>query len=252
MHKGVLLSALLATLLAAPAAMADRTDTDQRASSRSKQIKEQVLDKQREGFGKGTASSGSTSRVAKDLTNKHDRMRPRGEIYGDQATRGGSAARGGSRANASSTGAVNTPSEIRAMKRMIHPMYGAYRTVQTSEGTDSFGGGSMVPNGKSAGQKNMSASGSVNTPKEIAGMLSMVGGIRGSVGAGGSTDSYGGKSMRHAFDPAHRPRTGVHFQNERGEVTKSTAGFSNMAQKSKTRERVNAAVRAKIENAKQK
>jgi hypothetical protein len=251
MHKGLLVSALLATFLAAPVAMADRTESDHNSSSRSKAIKEQVLDKQRE----GTKASRSTTsaRGGNDFINKQDRMRPRGEMYDGQATRG-STSRGASTVarNNSSTGAVNTPAEIRAMKRMIHPMYGAYRTSQASEGTDSYGGESMVPNGKAAGSKNMSATGSVNTPREIKGLLAMVAGNHGAAAAGGGTDSYGGKSERHAFDKSHRPKTGVHFQNERGEVTKSLAGFSKTAQKSKSRERANAIVKAKLDAAKSK
>ncbi|NUO54005.1 MAG: hypothetical protein HOV80_34605 [Polyangiaceae bacterium] len=251
MHKGLLVSALLATFLAAPVAMADRTESDQHSSSRSKAIKEQVLDKQREGL-KGSRAA-TTTRGGSDFSKAQDRMRPRGEMYGDQATRG-SSSRGAATVarNNSATGAVNSPSEIRAMKRLINPMYGAYRTSQASEGTDSYGGESMVPSGKGAGQKNMSATGSVTTPKEIQGMLGMFHANRGAAAAGGGTDSYGGKSMRHAFDPSHRPKTGVHFQNERGEVTKSLAGFSNTAQKSKARERANAIVKAKLDAAKSK
>jgi hypothetical protein len=241
---------LLATFLAAPVAMADRTESDQHSSRRSKAIKEQVLDKQREGT---KASRATTARGGNDFNKLQDRVRPRGEMYGDQATRG-SSSRGAATVarNNSGTAAVNTPAEVRAMKRMINPMYGAYRTSQASEGTDSYGGESMVPNGKAAGSKNMSASGSVNTPREIKGMLAMVAGNHGAAAAGGGTDSYGGKSMRHAFDKSHRPKTGVHFQNERGEVTKSLAGFSNTAQKSKARERANAVVNAKLDKAQEK
>ena len=94
MHKGLLVSALLATFLAAPVAMADRTDSDQRSSNRSKAIKEQVLDKQREGFAKSSQTAGTSARGGNDFVNKQDRMRPRGEVYGDQATRGNSS-RGG-------------------------------------------------------------------------------------------------------------------------------------------------------------
>jgi hypothetical protein len=91
---------------------------------------------------------------------------------------------------------VNTPSEIRAMKRVIHPMYGAYRTVQALEGTDSYGGESLVPNGKGQAQgtqRNLSASGAVNTPREIKAMRAMInpmspGGVR---MAAQGTDSYG-------------------------------------------------------------
>ncbi len=251
MHKGMIVSTLLAALFVAPAALADRTEVDQK-SSKGMQIKERVLEKQREGF--RASKETTSSRAVRDPLSRADLMKPRGEVYGDQATRS-SVSSPGSRATRgmSASNAVNTPSEIKKMKAMINPMAGAYRTCQAAEGTDSYGGGSMVPNGKGASRKNMSASGAVNTPKEIKAMLALLGPSAASEGGSpGSTDSYGGKSHRHAFDKAHRSKTGVHFQNERGDVTKSAAGFSDLTAKtSKARERTNAVVKSKLEKAKQ-
>jgi hypothetical protein len=193
MRKAVFVPAMLASLLISTAAL---------AQSRGEMIREQVLAKQSEGFGR--PSRGDFERAPREAIQRIDRMSPRGEIYG--ADRGGmkttTTGAGSSQRNLSATGGVNTPSEIRAMKRVINPMYGAYRTSQAQDGTDSYGGESLVPNGKGQGQgttaRNLSATGGVNTPSEIRAMKRVINPMHGAYRtsqAPDGTDSYGGESL---------------------------------------------------------
>ena len=91
----------------------EKLRTSPASIARAEAIKEQVLDKQREGV--RASRSTTTSRGGSDFNKLQDRVRPRGEMYGDQATRG-STSRGAATVarNNSSTGATNNPSEIRA------------------------------------------------------------------------------------------------------------------------------------------
>lgn len=240
MRKGLFFAALLATSTIGATALADRTESDNQGS-RGQQIKEQVLQKQREGFGKSRAESKATNHGATPA--RPEQIRPRGEVYGDQATRSGkgvssriSQAAG---KNMSASGAVNTPSEIRAMRKMINPMYGAYRQA-AGDGTDSYGGESMVPNGKGTqGSKNMSATGAVNTPSEIRGMLKMINPMYGAyrVAAGDGTDSYGGRSLTpagyHTGKNTSATTSHPHFKNDKGEVQNSTRGNTATAMRNR-------------------
>jgi hypothetical protein len=204
MRKGLFLSAMLASLFVTGAAMADRNgdnETNSSKFSRGQQIKEQVLDKQREVKTRAVREATNNLRNNKALDQKMARMRPHGDVYGDQASRSttkSAASTGGK--NLSATNSVNTPREIKQMIQRIAPMHGAYRVSQASEGTDSYGGRTFYGNSSRGANgavktKNMSATGSVNTPKEIQGMLGMFGGSKGSSAAGGGTDSYGGGSQ---------------------------------------------------------
>ena len=202
MRKGLFLSAMLASLFVTGAAMADRNGDNETNSkfSRGQQIKEQVLDKQREVKTRAVREATTRARGNKALDQRMARMRPHGDVYGDQASRSttkSAAATGGK--NLSATNSVNTPREIKQMLQRIHPMHGAYRVSQASEGTDSYGGRSFYGNSSRGANgamrsKNMSATGTVNTPKEIQAMLGMFGPGAASQAGGspGSTDSYGG------------------------------------------------------------
>jgi hypothetical protein len=237
MRNGIFLSALLATVMFGGTALAENygDNTDKR-STRGHSIKEQVLEKMKEGFGKQNHSSAASRRDLKQdsVTN---RSRPRGEVYGDQATRSTKARSttfGGR--NSSASGRVNTPSEVRAMLKMINPLAGAYRTSQAAEGTDSYGGNLMsrIPNGKNGG-KNMSASGRVNTPSEIKAMLQVINPMRGAYRtsqAAEGADSYGGESKVKAPN-ADRTKNNVHFKNDRGEVINTTQGNTATAMKNR-------------------
>lgn len=208
MRKGLFLSALLASIFVTGAALADRTDDNdgKRDYSRGRNIKEQVLERQREArSARVTREKVAETRGSKALDRRLAGSRPHGDVYGDQATRSTtkSTVTTASGRNLSASNAVNTPREIKQMLRVINPMHGAYRTSQAAEGTDSYGGESMVPNGRGEGARarNLSATGAVNTPAEIKQMLRMInpmfGAYRTSAAAEG-TDSYGGDPVASA------------------------------------------------------
>ena len=252
MRNGIFLSALLATVMFGGTALAENygDNTDKR-STRGHSIKEQVLDKMKEGFGKQSHSSAATRRELKQ-DSVTSRSRPRGEVYGDQATRSGKTrASSAAGRNMSATGSVNTPSEVRAMLKMIMPMHGAYRTSQASEGADSYGGGgalSRIPNGKNS-SKNWSASGAVNTPSEIKAMLTRINPMRGAYRtsqAAEGADSYGGESKVKAPN-SDRAKNSVHFKNERGEVINTTEGNTATAMKNRAmRDQMIGMIKAKM------
>jgi len=191
MRKGLFVSAFVGSLLFGATAFAE---------GRGEMIREQVLARQSEGFGK--QAHGDLERAPREVIQKIDRVSPRGDIVG--AERGGfstvRAGRGEAARNTSASGAVNTPSEIRQMRQVINPMYGAYRISQAQDGTDSYGGDSRVKGAATQGgtAKNHSASGAVNTPAEIRAMRRainpMYGAYRTSAAPDG-TDSYGGDSL---------------------------------------------------------
>lgn len=198
MRNGLFLSALLASIFVTGAAMADRADENNSSKySRGRQIKEQVLEKQREGHAKLVREAANTNvRNNRALDQRVARSRPHGDVYGDQAARSTTKSQVSSAGKSlSATSSVNTPREIKSMLSRINPMYGAYRTSQASEGTDSYGGRTFYGKDNRTGRvKNMSMSGTVNTPKEIQAMLGMFGPGAASQAGGspGSTDSYGG------------------------------------------------------------
>lgn len=235
MRNGLFLSAVLASIFVTGVAMADRADeNDSKRYSRGQSIKEQVLEKQREARSSRAVESKNVTRTNKAQDQRIGRSRPHGDVYGDQASRSTtkSTVTVASGRNMSGSNAVNTPREIKQMLRMINPMLGAYRTSQAAEGTDSYGGESMVPNGKGEGSRsrNLSATGAVNTPAEIKQMLLMInpmfGAYRTSQAAEG-TDSYGGDPIKSA---QNRLASGVQAQ-------KST----------KVRETVERVVKTKVE-----
>jgi len=245
MRKGLFLSALLASVFVTGAAMADRDTDDQQQDkrvSRGQDIKQQVLEKQREAKTKATKEQVAKARNNKAIESKLARSRPHGDVYGDQATRGAkSTATTASGRNMSATSSVNTPREIKGMLSRINPMYGAYRTSQAAEGTDSYGGDSFYGKARSQNgqQKNLSGTGAVNTPAEIRQMLRMInpmhGAYRTSQAAEG-TDSYGG---REPF------ATGSSRAN-----TSQADNVKRAAQKhDKLRENINNIVKAKMEKA---
>ena len=197
MRKGLFLSALLASVFVTGAALADRSDdngSESKRLSRGQEIKQQVLEKMREAKTKAVRESKTTStaKTNKALDQRYVKSRPHGDVYGDQAMRGGKAAPvTASGRNLSATGSVNTPREIKQMLSRINPLYGAYRTSQASEGTDSYGGESMTKTTSQNGQqRNLSATGSVNTPAEIRAMLRMINPMHGAYRT--SQASYGG------------------------------------------------------------
>lgn len=259
MRKGLFFAALLATSTFGATALADRTESDNQGS-RGQQIKEQVLQKQSEGFGKSRHESKATRNSASSPA-RPEAGRPRGEVYGDQATRSGKTASSrishAAGKNMSATSAVNTPSEIRAMRKMINPMYGAYRTA-AGGGTDSYGGEAMVPNGKytQAGggtAKNMSATGSINTPAEIRGMLLMINPMYRAYASapGGGTDSYGGRSLTPAGYSTGGKTSATtshpHFKNDKGEVQNTMKGNTATAMRNRElAQRVEAMMKAKM------
>lgn len=241
MRKGLFLCALMATAMVGGTALADRSESDNK-STRGQQIKEQVLEKQRDGFAKASKQVQRDSKAPKSAI---ERNRPRGEVYGDQATRSNSKMRGGASAGgAAGSSKVNTPAEMRAMRQLINPMYGAYRTSQADSGTDSYGGESMVPNGKAGGtgmaSKNLSATGKVNTPAEIRGAMHMVNPMYGAyrtAAADSACESYGGRSLTPAGYHNAGSNTAatrhVHFKNDKGEVMSSTKGNTATAMKNR-------------------
>ncbi len=203
MRKGLFLSALLASIFVTGAALADRNDDNSSESkrySRGQEIKQQVLEKMREAKTKAVreSKSSTTKTASKALDRRYVKSRPHGDVYGDQATRSMTKAAPvtASGRNLSATGSVNTPREIKQMLSRINPMYGAYRTSQAAEGTDSYGGESMTKTQTQNGQqRNMSATGAVNTPAEIRAMLRMINPMHGAYRtsqASEGTDSYGG------------------------------------------------------------
>lgn len=241
MRKGLFLCALLATVMVGGTALAERNDTDNKPT-RGQRIKEEVLAKQREGFAK-VRSSHHADRSSKSAL-KTDRSRPHGEVYGDQATRGAAKVARFNGKNMSATGNVNTPAEIKRMRSMINPMYGAYRNAQDDQSADAYGGQAMVPNGRSGSglsAKNMSATGNVNTPAEIKKMIGMINPMYGAyrMAAGDGTDAYGGRSMspqgyHNASSSQGTAATrGVHFKNDKGEVNSSTHGNTATAMKNR-------------------
>jgi hypothetical protein len=233
MRKGLFLSALLASIFVSGAALADRDNdesNDSKKYSRGNAIKEQVLEKMRENKMKTVRENKASRQTNKALDRRITKSRPHGDVYGDQATRSTTKAAPvtASGRNLSATGAVNTPREIKQMLSRINPMYGAYRTSQAAEGTDSYGGESMTKTKTQNGQqRNLSATGAVNTPAEIRAMLRMInpmhGAYRTSQAAEG-TDSYGGSEP---------------FAT--GAVSKGAV--SNTAKSSKVRERVERVVK---------
>ncbi|MFO0554926.1 MAG: hypothetical protein U0271_41500 [Polyangiaceae bacterium] len=241
MRKGLMIGLLVvASTFVGGTALAERSDSDNR-SSHSRSVKEKVLEKQKEGV-RAHRNEKSSQRATLPKTDKN---RPKGDVYSDQAGRSSGKSRASEKSgrNMSASNSVNTPSEIKAMLHMINPMYGAYRMSEASEGTDSYGGHSMVPNGK-GGQKNLSATGAVNTPAEKKAMQRMINPMKGAystAAAAEGTDSYGGSSP---VPYAHGDHTTlhVHFKNDRGEVVNSTHG--NTATAMKNREMRNAMVAA--------
>jgi len=244
MRNGLFLGALLATLMVGGTALAERNDQDAKAS-RGRAIKEQVLDKQKEGFNRQQASVSSRSST-KMPANKATEKRQRGEIYGDQATSAGNKSRGSSGArNLSASNTVNNPSEIRAMIKMISPMHGAYRTSQADEGTDSYGGADPASSrnsrfkSSSGQQKNLSATGAANNPAEIKAMMSIVAPMQGAYStcaAAEGADSYTSNinaSMGNLMAKGDRANRQVHFKNDKGEVTNSMKVDSSTAKKSR-------------------
>ncbi len=253
MHKGIFLTALAAMLSLGSTALAERADGDK---GRGMDIKREVLEKQRAGF-QVRETSGRSERTTR-TPDVRDGVRPRGDMV-DRPTRTSKAAGGASRAhNGSATGAVNTPSEIRAMQKRINPMHGAYR-MAAGDGTDSYGrAGSMpmVTRGSDGRVRNMSAAGAVNTPSEIRQMLRMINPMHGAyrMAAGDGTDSYGGKSHipqaygRDAFGRQTSASTRqVHMRNERGEVMSSTRGNTAAAMKNqRMRDAIQGMIKAKM------
>ena len=247
MRKGLFLSALFATFLFGGTALAERNDDSDNRSSRGRAVKEQVLEKMKEGRGARHESVKEGLSASKNVLKEHSR--PRGEIFSDSATRGGAKAATVGR-NMSASNKVNTPNEIRAMRKMINPLHGAYRTSEVAEVTDSYGGSDSsrvsTPKGK-----NMSASGKVNTPKEIAQMVKIVNPMFGAYRtAAAGEDSYGGS--RSYVPWAHSTgTTSVHFKNEKGEVIGVAKGDNGAAKRShETREKINKAISSKIERVK--
>ena len=198
MQSGLFLGVLLASTLVGSTALAERNDSDSQGL-RGRAMKEQVLEKQRESFSRVSRVESHTN--AKTERNVRDPRSGKGDVYGDQAQRshGASRATTSSGRNLSATNTVNTPREVKAMTGRIHPMKGAYRVSQASEGAESYGGTSSVPNGRSGQSglagKNLSATGTINTPREIRAMLSMVAPMKGSYRisqAAEGAESYGG------------------------------------------------------------
>lgn len=257
MRKGLILGALLATMMIGGTAMADRSDSDDRGTRNSRNTKQMVLEKQKEGFGSSKAGQAQQrSSNVKQSQIKENRSRPKGEVYGDQAGRssGKTRATQASGKNLSASNRVNTPSEIRAMLRMINPLMGAYRTSQAAEGTDSYGGAdasqSRIPNGQSASgngkSRNMSATGKINTPSEAKQFMAMInpmlGAYRTSQAAEG-TDSYGGGDFAYS-----KFKNGQQTAVQKGSTDvarKSTAMREQMVTRLKEKVRVE---RTKVDN----
>jgi hypothetical protein len=249
---GLFFGAFLATALFGGTAFAERTDDY--ASSRTgnaRPVKEQVLERMKEGHSGGRGVSETRTYTRREMP---ERVRPRGEVYGDQATRSQARSQGSSSRNLSSSNKVNTPSEVRAMRRMINPMSGAYRTA-AGDGADSYGGNleSRMKSGGTGG-KNLSASAKVNTPSEIKQMLKMINPMHGAyrTAAGDGADSYGGAAPYSPW-AASKGTTSVHFKNDRGEVVGVKTGETGAAKRSaEARERLDKEIRAKIDRIQQR
>jgi len=257
MRNGIFLGALLASVFVGGTALADRSDTEtNNKPSRVQDIKERVLDKMKEG-NKGALQREAARAGSKSTLEKASRSRPKGDVYGDQATRSTSKVPGAERGrNLSGTAAVNNPSEIKAMKRMINPMLGAYRTSQAAEGTDSYAGNedSRMKSGSGSSARNLSATGAVNNPSEIKAMLKMInpmlGAYRTSQAAEGC-DSYGGGDEFSPFNQS-KATTKVHFKNSKGELIGETKGENKLAARNKDmREKLNKHISDKIAKAKE-
>ena len=242
MRMGLFMTALLASTLFSGTALADQYGDDAgQKQNRGQSIKERVLEKQREGFAKASREKATDrSRQLK----QPERHKPAGDIYGDQATRSGGKTRASQAAgkNMSASNTVNTPREIKAMVSRINPMFGAYRTSQAAEGADSYGGRSNVPNGKVEGQRNMSASGAVNTPAEIKQMLRSINPFHGAyrMAAGDGADSYGGGDFSYE-------------KLKRNGAIGGTSAVDHKAVQRKNelaRERIERAVKSKMDKAK--
>lgn len=253
MRTGLFLGTLLATALIGGTALADRNsdDSNQKTYSRGQDIKERVLEKQREGF-KAAKSSDTSGGKASLKDSRGERSRPKGEIYGDQATRSKGASQASMRGrNLSASNSVNNPSEIAAIKRMINPMMGAYRTSQATEGTDSYGGNidSKMKSGSGSAAKNLSATGSANNPSEIKAMMKMVAPMKGAYSTSAASegcDSYGGRDLTSPFAQS-KGTTSVHFKNDKGELIGRASGENKAASRnSAMRERLNKAIGEKI------
>lgn len=255
MRLGMFMAALLATATFGSVALADRNNDDEsKQGRRGRTIKEQVLEKQRhapqERASRATSSTGAKGK-APGLESK---LTPRGEVYSDQASASGrrSSASNGGR-NLSASNAVNTPREIKAMKQMINPMNGAYRVSQAAEGTDSYGGSSMVPHEHGRGGKNLSATGLVSTPKEIDRMMGMLGKSQGSrCAAGGGTDSYGGARTWAPYS-ASQGRTHSYSVDAQGNV-KGVVDKAKIdrAKGKELREKINRRISDRLSKAKEK
>lgn len=257
MRTGLFFGALLATALFGGTALAERNSDGDNKSDRGKSIKEQVLEKQKESRTKAVRPE-ARGAVKQDKAVK-EHMRPKGDTYGDQAQRSAGKSQASSAGrNLSASNAVNTPSEVRAMKKMINPMLGAYRTSEAADATDSYGGSqnSRVSAGArgSSGGKNLSASNAVNTPREIKQMLAIINPMQGAYRtsqAADGTDSYGGSEI---FVPwsSSKGKTSVHFVNEKGEVKGIVQGSNDAAEKNaKLREKVGKTIKDRMAKAKE-
>jgi hypothetical protein len=252
MRTGLFLGTLLATALISGAALADQSSDDSNYKSyKGQQIKERVLEKQREGFKASRSNDASSSKVSQK-DNRAERSRPKGEIYGDQGTRSTVKSQAAMRGkNLSASNSVNNPSEIAAIKKMINPLAGAYRTSQAVEGTDSYKGNesSKMKSGSGSSAKNLSATGSVNNPSEIKAMMQMVNPMMGAYRtsqASEGCDSYGGRQMFSPFAQS-KGTTSVHFKNDKGELIGKTVGENKSAARSSAmRERLNKAIGEKM------
>lgn len=252
MRTGLFFGALLATALIGGTALAERnSDESTQKSNRAQDIKERVLEKQRDGF-KASSSSRNDNRVASKNDKLSQKSRPKGEIYGDQATRsGGKSAASSHGRNLSASNAVNNASEIKAMKKMINPMLGAYRMSEAMEGTDSYGGNvnSVMKSGSGSSAKNLSGTGAVNNPSEVKAMLTMINPMLGAYrmsAASEGCDSYGGRKEYSPFAQS-KGTTQVHFKNDKGELLGSAKGENKLASRNKDmREKLNKAISDKM------
>jgi hypothetical protein len=236
MHKGLFLTALATMLTLGSTALAEREGGDSR---RGMDIKREVLHGVRHGGGAERVSRGDVQRPQREALG--DRVRPRGDMVDRPGARSSSAASRGKNISASSS--VNTPSEVRAMQKLINPMHGAYR-MAAGGGTDSYGkAGSLPMTYRTADGKvvNLSASAATNTPKEIRSMLKMINPMKsGGFVAAAGTDSYGGKSLiPQAYGRgANGQRASAttqhgHFVDAKGEVISTTKGNSAYAMKNR-------------------
>ncbi|NUP14249.1 MAG: hypothetical protein HOW73_50080 [Polyangiaceae bacterium] len=261
MRKGLFLGALLATMLVGGTALAERSSDSDNKPSRGHDIKQQVLEKQKEGLkSRSSRSDNVARRDVKQSALKETRVRPKGEVYGDQAARTSSKSRATSASgrNMSSTNRINTPAEVRAMMKMINPMLGAYRTSEAAESTDSYGGSQMsrisAGQGGASNVKNLSATGKINTPAEIRQFMKLINPMKGAYStcaAAEGTDSYSDTqtSYTNLMKSANR---NVNFKNERGQVVGSAKASTDAASKNKaSREKLTNMVKEKMAKAKE-